>query len=98
MEQLASLFVGKPLNISTFAVLFLAGYLALRFKAIGIARHTRPLLIASIAWGLYAAWEWLVQVKTPEANIRVDLLVIWPGLAMLAAWALFRAFQYVCST
>ena len=43
--------------------------------------------------GIYAAWEWLVQIKTPEANIRVDLMVIWPVLAFLSAWALFRAFR-----
>jgi hypothetical protein len=93
MELLASLFVGKPMNIMALAVLFLAGYLALRFTAIGMSRHPRSLLIASIAWVLYAAWECLVQMKTPEANIRVDLLVIWPVLAIFSAWALFRAFR-----
>lgn len=93
MELLTSLFVNKPLNILVVAVLFLAGYLVFRFTAFGIARHPRSLLIASTAWGLYAAWEWLVQVKTPEANIRVDLLVMWPVLAILSAWAIFRAFR-----
>ncbi len=93
MEFLATLFVGKPQNILAVAVVFLAGYLALRFVAPGIARHPRQLLIASIAWGLYAAWEWLVQIKTPEANIRVDLLVIWPVMAILSVLALFRAFR-----
>ena len=42
---------------------------------------------------LYATWEWLVQVRTPEANIRVDLLVIWPVLAIRSAWALFRSLR-----
>ena len=93
MEPLASLFVGKPLKILVLAVLFLAGYLALRFTALGIARYPRFLLIASAAWAIYAGWEWLVQIKTPEANIRVDLLVIWSVLAILSAWALFRAFR-----
>jgi hypothetical protein len=69
MELLASLFVGKPLNILALAFLFLAGYLTLRFTALGISRHRRPLLIATIAWGLYAAWEWLVQVKTIDVLI-----------------------------
>ena len=93
MELLASLFVGKPQNILLVAVLFLAGYLVLRFTTIGIARHPRSLCIASTVWGLYAAWEWLVQIKTPETNIRVDLLVIWPVLAILSAWTLYRAFR-----
>ena len=91
MELLASLFVGKPQNALAVALIFLLGYLALRFAALGISRHPRPLLIASIAWGLHAVWEWLVQTKTPEANIRVDLLLMWPVLAILSAWALFRA-------
>lgn len=93
MEMLASLLVGKPPNILAAAFAFLAGYLALRLTALGITRHARPLLIASIAWVLYAAWEWLVQIKTPEANIRVDLLVIWPVLVIVSAWALFRTLR-----
>jgi hypothetical protein len=93
MELLASLFVAKPHNILAVAVLFLAGYLTLRFTAHGSARHPRQLIIPSIAWGLYAAWEWLVQIKTPEANIRFDLLVLWPVLVILSAWSVFRALR-----
>ncbi|MEZ5285379.1 MAG: hypothetical protein R2712_11355 [Vicinamibacterales bacterium] len=51
------------------------------------------LLWAACAWLLYAAWEWLIQVRTPEANIRVDLLVIWPVLAILTFWAVMRALR-----
>jgi len=93
MELFASLFVGKPLSILAVAALFLAGYLALRFTALGAGRHPGWLLAAAGAWGLYAVWEWLVLVRTPEANIRVDLLVIWPVLAILSAWALFRSLR-----
>ena len=93
MEFLVSLFVGKPLSILAVSTLFLAGYLALRFTALGAGRRLRLLLVAAVVWMLYAAWEWLVLVRTPEANIRVDLLVIWPALAILSAWALFRAFR-----
>jgi hypothetical protein len=93
MELFASLLVGRPLNILAVGALFLAAYLALRFTALGAGRHPRWLLVAAIAWGLYAAWEWLVLVRTPEANIRVDLLVIWPVLVILSAWALFRSLR-----
>ena len=93
MELLASLFIGKPLNILALALLFLAGYLALRFTALGISRHPRSLLIASAAWGFYAAWEWLVQIKTPEANIRVDLMLIWPIVLIISIWFAIRAFS-----
>jgi len=93
MEFLASLFVGKPKNILAVAVVFLVGYLALRFAALRISRHPGPMLIASIAWGLYGVWEWLVQIRTPEANIRVDLVVMWPVLAIFSLLALFRVFR-----
>jgi hypothetical protein len=49
--------------------------------------------VAAAAWGLYAAWEWIVQAWTPEANIRADLLAIWPALAILSSWALFRSLR-----
>lgn len=90
MNFLASLFVAQPFNILVMAILFLAGCLVLRFTELGNTRHPKMLLIASSAWGIYAVWEWLVQIKTPEANIRVDLLVIWSVLAVLSIWAPFR--------
>ena len=93
MEALSSLFVGKPINILAVAGVILAGYFLLRLTDAGSCRHPRALLVGAAAWVFYAAWEWLVQFKTPEANIRVDLIVIWPVLAILSAWALFRAFR-----
>jgi len=75
------------------AIVFLFGCLLLRFTALGTGGHPRSLLIAAAAWGLYAAWEWLVQFRTPEADIRVDLLVIWPVLAIISMWAVFRAYR-----
>ena len=93
MEFLASLFVGKPLNIFVVSAVFFAGYLLLRLTILGGGRRYGPLLAAAIAWALYAAWEWLVLVRTPEANIRVDLLAIWPVLAIFSVWALFRSLR-----
>jgi hypothetical protein len=93
MDLLVSLFVGKPQAILVVAVAFIACFLALRFRWQGLARHPRALWIGAIAWGIYAGWEWLVQMKTPEANIRVDLLLIWPTLMILSAWSLLRAFR-----
>ena len=93
MEFLASLLVGKPLNVLAAAALFLAVYFALRFSPLGAGRNPRPLLVAAVAWMAYAAWEWLILLRTPEANIRVDLLIIWPALAILSAWTLFRSLR-----
>ena len=93
MEFLVAFFVGKPQNILAVAVVFRVGYATLQVVTMNSVRHPRSLLMASTAWALYAVWEWLVQIKTPEANIRVDLLVIWPILAIFSVWALFRTFR-----
>jgi hypothetical protein len=93
MQFLANLFVARPLNIFFVALIFLAGYLVMRFSAFGATRHPRALLIAAAAWCVYAAWEWLVQARTPEANIRVDLMLVWPLIALLSALALYRALR-----
>jgi len=39
MEFLASLFVGKPLNIVVVAAVFLAGHFVVRFAGLGSGRH-----------------------------------------------------------
>ncbi|WP_251977548.1 hypothetical protein [Salinicola avicenniae] len=93
MESLVWLFVGQPLAIFAVAAAFLAAFLVLRRTAFGRRRHPRGLLIAALAWGLYAAWEVLVLWQTPEANIRVDLLLLWPALGLVSLWALYRALR-----
>lgn len=90
MQFLAALFVGRPLVILAVAAVWLVAFLARRSAAPASARL---LLLAALGWVSYAGWEWLVMARTPDANIRVDLLVIWPVLAVLSAWALFRAFR-----
>jgi hypothetical protein len=37
-------------------------------------------LVAAILWLAYALWEFAVQIFSPEANIRVDLLLFYPIL------------------
>lgn len=93
MEWIASLFVQRPLNILVVAVVFVVGFIALRASAWGGTRHAAALLVPAVGWGLYALWEWLVMVRTPEANIRVDLMVIWPVLLILSVWFVIRAFR-----
>ncbi|MDM7952502.1 MAG: hypothetical protein QUV07_04680 [Cyanobium sp. CZS 25K] len=80
--------VGQPGHILIVALVLLAGWSLLRFSGAVSGPSARPLLWASLAWGVYAAWEALVQLRTPEANIRVDLLLIWPLLAGLTLFAL----------
>ena len=88
MALLAEVLVGHPGHILIVALVLLAGWSLLRFSGAVSGPSARPLLWASMAWGMYAAWEALVQLRTPEANIRVDLLLIWPLLAALTLFAL----------
>lgn len=93
MRSLAALFVGKPLHILLVAAVAMGAYLWARQHASAHPHRLRASLICSIGWALYAAWQWLVQSRTPEANIRVDLLVIWPVLGLLSLWSLIRWFR-----
>lgn len=93
MKLLASVFVGKPLNILLVSALFFAGYLVVRQSSLSAGRRPQALLAAVAAWVVYAAWEWAVQIRTPGANIRVDLMLIWPVLAIVSAWSLVRALR-----
>lgn len=91
IQTLALLLVGHPLGILLVALTLYATHLLLHYKQTGQAKKWPPLLIAAIGWGLYAAWELLVNLVSPEANIRVDLLLIWPALALLTFWATVRS-------
>jgi hypothetical protein len=52
----------------------------------------------AVAWAVYAAWEWLVLVRTPDANIRIDLMVIWPVLLLISIWFSARALRHTAKT
>jgi hypothetical protein len=90
MEVLTRLFVGQPLHILVVGLVLLALYGGLRLTRLGRGRTTGPLLMAGLAWLAYAVWESLVITITPEANIRVDLLLIWPVLAVASAYGMLR--------
>ena len=90
MELLGLLFAGKPLNSVAVAAVFVALCFARRSKTGGEDFHSRWPLAAVVGWLLYGAWEWLILVRTPEANIRIDLLLIYPSLGLLSVWALYR--------
>jgi hypothetical protein len=81
MAAALALLIGRPLLI-----LAIAGVWGLAAKA--LPRSRRPLLVNALAWLAFAIWEGLILVFTPEANIRVDLLLIGPLLAGLGLWAL----------
>jgi len=93
METLSSLLVGRPLTILAMALVFLAVHVVLRLTRGESVRHPRALVVVAGAWALYAAWEWLVAIRTPDATIRVDLMLIWPVLLILSVWFTIRALR-----
>jgi uncharacterized membrane protein len=51
--------------------------------------RSRIALVAAILWFVYAGWEIAVSEERPDANIRIDLLVIYPVLAVLTVLAVW---------
>lgn len=81
MNFLTNLLVAKPLSIFGIACIFFIGYLIVRNFS---HQHSAKYLgLTSILWLLYACWEFWVQFKTPQADIRIDLLIIWPVIFIL---------------
>lgn len=95
MDFLTLLLVGNPLTILFVAGLFVAAFFLMRRSRFGEDRQPSSLLVPAGAWTIYAAWEWFVLVKTPEANIRVDLLVIWPILLIISIWSMIKTLRRV---
>ena len=85
--------VQQPMHILGVASVYFIGWTVLRFGKIRKARHANAILVPAVFCLMYAAWEWLVLIKSPEADIRVDLLLIWPIQVILTIWALVRTFR-----
>jgi hypothetical protein len=93
MDTLSRFFVQQPLHILAVALVHGLVWAALRFGLSLTPRPANAMLVPTVGWLAYAAWEWWVLVKTPEANIRIDLLLIWPLLVVLTLWAAIRAIR-----
>lgn len=63
--------------------------------AAGFSGGSRFVFATAVAWALYGAWEYLVQIRTPEADIRVDLLLIAPLLIILTLVSLYLVMKGV---
>jgi hypothetical protein len=88
-----SIFVRRPLLFLLVAALFGLLFLLARFTAFGTRKRPGSLAIAAAAWAMGGIWEYLVMTRTPEANIRVDLLILLPVLGILSLWSLFRTLR-----
>ena len=91
LQSLAGWLVQQPIHILLVAAAHFALWALCRATVLRAAPKANALWAPAVLWLGYAAWEWLVLVKTPEADIRVDLLVLWPLLAIATLWALLRA-------
>lgn len=83
MEWISHFLIQQPLHI-----LGVAAALGILWGV--IKPRVRSMLVAALTWLGYAVWEWVVLLHTPEANIRMDLLLLWPLLAILTIWALSK--------
>jgi hypothetical protein len=83
--------VQQPGHVLAIAAAHLALWAVCRATVLRKVPKDNVLWIPALLWVAYAAWEWLVLKKTPEADIRVDLLLLWPLLGIVMLWALLRA-------
>ena len=90
IEGLAGWLVGQPLHILLIAAGHAALWAIARTSRLRGAPRANALWIPALAWLAYAGWEWLVLARSPDANIRVDLLLIWPAVALATLWGWIR--------
>lgn len=72
---------------------WLTALVTLALVGLAVARRGKATLAAAILWLAYSGWEALVQYRTPDADIRFDLLLIWPVLLVAALLAIIFAFR-----
>jgi hypothetical protein len=65
----------------------------------GFARHRRPaVLIGAVAWLAYFPYELAMRLRllcSGECNIRIDLLLLYPALAIVSLIAVFSLVRSV---
>ena len=93
MDELSYFLVNKPAHVLLVSLGLFLLWIVLRFLKTRVIHHSNAMLVPAVFALIYADWEWLVTVKTPEADIRVDLLLIWPLQAILTLWALIKTFR-----
>ena len=70
---------------------WMATVIAAVFAALFFWRRSRAAGLAAVSWGAYSVYEYLMYARvlcSGECNIRVDLLLAYPALALLSLVAL----------
>lgn len=89
-DWFASRFVGNPVAVGAVAVTLATLWLVSQSGRLG----GRPsgLAWAASSWGIWAVWELGVLQLTPEASVRVDLLLLIPAVLASTLGGLAYAF------
>jgi len=77
-----------PLIATVIGGFFLYGYA--RFRV-------RSALLAGCSWLLYSGYEYLMLLRilcSGECNIRIDLLLIYPLLLSVSAYASYHCYRH----
>lgn len=90
MSAIANLFVGNPVLLIAISAIFFVAWLVLRRNS---NLRAGALLVPAVGWLAWAIWEWAIRVFTPEANIRVDLLLILPLILILTGYGIVYLFR-----
>jgi hypothetical protein len=91
LEVLSRWLIQQPTHILLIAAVNMALWAACRAMVLRTVPKSNVFWVPAATWLAYAGWEWLVLVMSPEANIRVDLLLIWPVIGLTTLWAVVRA-------
>lgn len=70
---------------------FIAAIPFVLFLILYVSSRKRFVLVTALAWLAYVPYEWAMKLRvlcSGECNIRVDLLLIYPVLAVLSGIAL----------
>ena len=72
---------------------WLAFLIAAAFGFFGIKRRSVVAGLVAVAWVAYGSYEYMMKLRiwcSGECNIRVDLLMIYPILALVSVFALWQ--------
>ena len=89
MGTFTNFFVGQPLVQLAIGVIFLIAYFLTKNNP---NLRAKALLPPTILWLAWAAWEWGVLRFSPEASIRVELLIILPVTLIVSVVAVIMFF------
>jgi hypothetical protein len=84
--------VSRSIGGTMYFYVFVAAAAALYFVVAAFQKPRPGVIIAAIVWLLYAGYEFLIANGTlcdAKCNIRVDLLLIWPFVAIASLFGIY---------